>query len=318
MKKEEYSEWMLLSLYGELGSDEQELLEAYLKKHPEARKEFRELQKFHTMVKDHTAPATEGSLLDEARAGLREALRGERKKVPFMVRLRRFSSEFLRPSFALSGAGMLLCGLLIGYGIFAPHAAEQGFVLQPALDRSAEESPTEVTNVRFIDSDASDGEVEFEFDAVAPVHVKGRVDDPQIQRLLTHALLNESNAGVRISSMNAISGQADKSAVPDTSIRSALILAVTKDPNPGVRREALRVLQRFPFDASVRDALLHVIAKDANSGLRVAAINALEMMKMDGTKFDETTVNALKEQIKKEQNNYIRNRAVNLVKEVYQ
>ncbi|MBP9211220.1 MAG: HEAT repeat domain-containing protein, partial [Bacteroidetes bacterium] len=177
---------------------------------------------------------------------------------------------------------------------------------------------TFIEDIRFIDNDASDCEVEFEFNAVAPVHIKGRVDDPEIQRLLTHALLNESNAGVRLSSMQLIRDQAAVNRSVDPAVKQALITSLKTDANPGVRNEALRVLQQYGFDDDLRDALLHVIEHDENSGIRVAAINALELAKMDGNRLDEATVKALKEQIAKEENNYIRNRAVNLVKEIYQ
>ncbi len=50
----------------------------------------------------------------------------------------------------------------------------------------------------------------------------------------------------------------------------------------------------------------------------MAAINGLETAKMDGITFDDKTIDALKQQIAKEQNHYIRNRAVNLVQEIYQ
>ncbi|MFZ4621973.1 MAG: HEAT repeat domain-containing protein [Bacteroidota bacterium] len=318
MKKEEIKELMQLSIYGELSSDEQETLDAYLKRHPEMKKELQEMKKFGAFVSENTSPVTSDELLSDARTQLREALRNERRKESFTVRLGRSLSELFEPKFVLSGIGMLALGLLIGYYSFSPVNRQEQLILQPVSNTSNTVPQPSIENVRFIDSDASDGEIEFEFEAVAPMHVKGKIDDPQIQKLLTHALLNESNDGVRLSSVNAIRNQTENKTSIDPAIKDALITSLKSDKNPGVRREALRVLQQYGSDKEIRDALLYVIAKDSNSGLRVAAINALEFAKMDGTKFDETTINALKQQIKKEQNNYIRNRAVNLVKEIYQ
>lgn len=318
MKKEEIKELMQLSLYGELSPEEQETLDSYLKRHPEMKKELQEMKKFGTFVSENTSPVTSDELLGEARTQLREALRNERRKDSFIVRIRKSMSEFFSLKFAVSGVGILSIGMLIGYCSFSPAGAEKGLMLQSVSNTSDKTPKTSIENVRFIDSDASDGEIEFEFEAIAPMHVKGKIDDPEIQKLLTHALLNESNDGVRLSSINAIRNQTENKKTIDPAIKTALITSLKTDANPGVRREALRVLQQYGFDKDIRDVLIYVMAKDENSGVRVAAINALEFAKMDGLKFDETTINALKQQIKKEQNNYIRNRAVNLVKEIYQ
>ena len=318
MKKEEIKELMQLSVYGELSPEEQDMLDAAMKRHPDLKKELQEMKRFGSFISKNTSPGTSDELLSDARTQLREALRNERRKDSAFVRIGESILELLRPKFILSGAGMLSLGLLIGYCSFTPSGGENQFVLQPVSNLSGDAPKTTIENVRFIDSDASDGEVEFEFEAVAPMRIKGKIEDPEVQRLLTHALLNESNDGVRLSSINAIRNQTESNKTIDPVIKTALITSMKSDANPGVRREALRVLQQYGFDKDIRDAMLYVIAKDENSGVRVAAINALEFAKMDGMKFDETSINALKQQIKKEQNSYIRNRAVNLVKEIYQ
>jgi hypothetical protein len=318
MKKDEYKELMMLSIYGELSDEDQGKLDAYLRKHPEAKKDYQELKTFSKFISDNTSRKTTDQLLTDARTQLRSALRSERKKKSVADNVRDFVAGLLRPSVALNSIGMLSLGLFIGYCSFAPSGNERSIVIQPVSENMTDAPRTAIANMRFIDSDPADGEVEFEFDAVAPMHVKGKIDDPEIQRLLTHALLNESNAGVRLSSMNVIRDQTTSSKTVDPVIKTALITSLKTDANPGVRREALRVLQEYTFDNDIRDAVLYVIANDANSGIRVAAINALELAKMDGNKFDESTIKALKQQIEKEQNNYIRNRAVNLVKEIYQ
>lgn len=318
MKKEEIKELMQLSVYGELSPEEQDKLDAAMKRHPDLKKELQEMKRFGSFVTENTSPVTTDELLSDARTQLREALRNERRNIPLIVRIGRTFEELLRPRFALTGAGMLSLGLLIGYCSFTPSGGENQLVLQPVSNPSGDAPRTSIENVRFIDSDASDGEVEFEFEAVAPMRIKGKIDDPEVQRLLTHALLNESNDGVRLSSINAIRNQTENTKSIDPVIKTALITSMKSDANPGVRREALRVLQQYGFDNEIRDAMLFVMAKDENSGVRVAAINALEFAKMDGMKFDETSIKALKQHIKKEQNSYIRNRAVNLVKEIYQ
>ncbi|MEW5798227.1 MAG: HEAT repeat domain-containing protein [Bacteroidota bacterium] len=318
MKKEEYKELMYLSIYGELNSDEQVRLDDYLKKHPELKKELQEIKKFKSFVSDNTADATPDDLLREARTQLRTAIRKEKNRQQYVSAILGSIYELFRPKFALTGAAALSLGIFIGYCSFSPPGAGQGLVFQPVAHESSSADMTRIDHVRFIDSDASDGEVEFEFEAVAPMRLKGKVNDPEVQKILTHALLNESNAGVRLKTVNAIAQQTNQKRSSDPAVKSALITTIKTDQNPGVRREALRVLLQFEFDDEIRNALLHVLSKDNNPGLRVAAINALEMARMDGQKFDDQTVSALKQQIVNEQNRYIRDRAANLVKEIYQ
>jgi hypothetical protein len=293
-------------------------LDSYLKKHPDLNKEYQELRKLKTFISKNTSSKTTDDLLNDARGQLRQALRKERNRKSIVNQIISVAAEFLQPKIAFGGAVVLMVGMVVGYYLSSSKSNTQGFAFQPVSNSTDAKPQTSISNVRFIDNDASDGEIEFEFDAVAPMHIKGKIDDPEIQKLLTHALLNESNAGVRLSSVNAIRNQSENKKIVDPSIKAVLIRSLQTDENPGVRSEALRVLQQYDFDADIRDALLHVIAKDENSGIRVSAINALEMAKMDGTKFDERTIAVLKQQIEKEQNNYIRSRAVNLVKEIYQ
>jgi hypothetical protein len=318
MKKEEYQELMYLSIYGELTDDEQALLDAYLKKYPEQKKEFEQVRKFGAFVSDNTSSNTAEVLLPEARTQLRSALRKERNGKTIFGKIVNDIGTFFQPKLALGGIGALSLGLLIGYCSFSPSITEQGLVFQPVKNETSAPEETRIDNIRFIDADASDGEIEFEFEAVAPMRLKGKVDDPEIQKVLTHALLNESNAGIRLKTMNAIALRTDEKRAADPVIKSALISSLKNDGNPGVRREALRVLQQFEFDNEIRDAVLQVLIHDANSGIRVAAINALEIAKLDGEKFDSSVATLLKQQIKTEQNSYIRNRAATLVKEIYQ
>lgn len=318
MEKEKYQELMSLSLYGELTDDEQSKLDAYLKKHPELKKEFQELKKFKSFISEHSSHKITDDLLSDARTQLRSALRKERNKKTVLARIGNVLGEFFRPQWVAAGIGSLSLGILIGYCSFSPSGVESGLVFQPVLNEIPAPEKTRIDNVRFIDADASDGEVEFEFEAIAPMRLKGRVDDPEIQKVLTYALLNASNAGVRLKTMNAIAQQNEEKKPADPAIKTALISSLKNDQNPGVRREALRVLQQFEFDKEIRNAVLQVLIHDSNSGMRVAAINALEMAKMDGKKFDSSVVTILKKQMEKEENGYIRNRAATLVKEIYQ
>lgn len=316
---------MILSLYGELSSNEQQTLDRYLASHPDLQAEYTRLKKFSSLVREEASFPVSDAMLQDARQQLRGALRREQQHRSVMTQIIESLSSFFGPrlNLAIGGVAALVLGIIIGRltikapsEFVVPHDVDA--LVHSVGNSETSDTKTRIENVRFVDADASDGVIEFDFDAVAPMHLKGNVSDPDIQKILTYALLNESDDGVRIRTMNAIAQQAEKRKTGDPAIKSALITTLKTDENPGVRGEALRVLGDYPFDNEIRDALLYVLTHDENSGVRVAAVNALAMAKNDGHVMGDTVAATLERHLKNEQNNYIRNRAATLVKEIYQ
>jgi len=168
----------------------------------------------------------------------------------------------------------LIVGVLIGNLFFSKSSNSEFTGQQNGDNRFASLSEDiSISNVRFVDSDATDGEVEFTFQASRPVHLKGNVNDPQIQSVLTYAMLNEQNPGSRLNSINAM--DTEKPMQYDSDVKNALITVIMTDQNPGVRREALKLMNKFPYDESMKQTLLYVITNDTVSGLRIEALNSL-------------------------------------------
>jgi HEAT repeat protein len=159
----------------------------------------------------------------------------------------------------------------------------------------------------------SDGEIEFTFDVVRPVRLKGNINDSQIQKVLAHALVNSQNPGVRLRTVNALSGQ--QQPLQTEELRAALLEAITSDANPAVRKEALTLLQKLPFDEEVKKAILHVLQNDQNSGVRIAAMMVLDQFKAQAILKDQEVLNVLREKMETDENNYIRLIARNFLEE---
>ncbi|MHB1049522.1 MAG: HEAT repeat domain-containing protein [Bacteroidota bacterium] len=316
MKKQEYQELLSRSVFDELTADEHQKLKSYLKTHPALKREHRELQRLRDIMSSPVADINIDGLLADARMALRHDIRKERKTETAAVMVLQSIRELFSPKFALAGAAVLVLGIAIGYYVFSPLSDRQDMVMLPVSGNTSTSKNMHINNVRMIET--GNGTVEIEFDAVAPISIKGNINDPDIQKVLTYALLNESNAGIRLASVNTIGDQINQRSMPDPAVRRALITTVTSDENPGVRREALRVLLQFGYDDAIRDALLSILSNDQNTGMRVAAINALETARLDGRKFDEPTIDILKKSMETENNRYIRNRAATFVKEIYQ
>jgi hypothetical protein len=169
---------------------------------------------------------------------------------------------------------------------------------------------TEIANVRFIDQNsAGDGTVEFAFDAIRPVRIKGNVNDPKIQEMLTYALVKEHNAGVRLRAVSTISANHSK---PDSKVKEALLTALRSDSNDGVRKEALAVLQKYPFDEEIQVAFLYVLQNDPNPAMRIEAIKSLEAKNIEGKQL----IQVLRDRMESDNNSFIRQKAKAVLEEV--
>lgn len=263
----------------------------------------------------------------------------------------------------LGGAAIFVLGLLVGFAGFSYQrfaASDQATTALVSSDSSlskalgatgAKGSPTvfnrgevQITNVRIGQPDSASGMIEFSFDAVTPVYMKGGVSDEEVKRLLTYALSRESNPGVRLQTLNTLRAyQPQLAAAEQGAVKMALIAALRSDPNPGVRKEALQILQTYPVDDSVKTALLTVLSTDENAGLRIAAVNFLasvttrnppdaaetpgasiiaDAFKTGGSPspriritIDQETVRVLEERVKLDNNQYVRLRADAILRE---
>ncbi|MDE2729007.1 MAG: HEAT repeat domain-containing protein [Gemmatimonadota bacterium] len=200
----------------------------------------------------------------------------------------------------------MFIGLAGGYYLAFQGDRTLGFAA-PGMDRTdlLNNDDVAISNVRFVDSDVSDGTLGLRFEAVRPVQIMGPVDDPEIQRILTFAVLNEQNPGVRLRAVNAVS--TSERLHSDFEIRDALVTALKTDSNAGVRGEAFNALSRYPFDEEIRDAMIYALMFDDNAALRISAINRLQ--EQGPALFDENLERVLRTRMVLDENAYIRTKA---------
>jgi len=317
MTHDDFRDLVALAASGEVDDDERAVVERHLATCGECRAEFASLGRLHAAIRAESRGLdVDGRLLAEARQELRIALRAERSRVrpwdAFVDSLRTGPAWRL----ALGGALALACGVIAGRTLLAPPPGPGAEGATPAVAvRTAEphEEETRITNVHFVDHAKGSGEVEFTFDAVTPVRMRGSIDDPKIQKVLTHAMLNEENPGVRLQAVSALTRSGSETQESD--VREALIKALESDPNVGVRKEALNALRLIPFDEQVKKALLHTLMADGNPGLRVAAINALGAARSGAAGVDSDILEVLKQKAESDDNNYIRVKARAVIQE---
>ena len=315
MNHNEIKKWIRLSLYGELSNEEQSVLELHLKDCDECRNELEQQRNLLSLISDKKNEVDD-NLLMEARAQLRGAIRNERQRKGYFDNVVQYLNDFITIPFrvALSGAALLAIGFFVGYLFYGSSTIET--IIVP--DKSNNEFPVfqddvTISNISFIDSDPSDGEVEFTFVAMKPVYLKGRVDDPKIQSILTYSMLNEQNPGSRFNSINAM--VSEKPIKFDADVKDALITVVMTDENPGVRREALKLMKKLPYDKDVKQALIYVLTTDTSSGLRIEAINTLVEAGKKGFTLNENEIDLFKQKLQTDDNSYIRYRTKTILQE---
>ena len=326
MEHQKYKDWIKLSFYEELDKHEQEQLGKHLIICSECKAEYEAQRKLASFLSSEETAENwqpDVQLLNEARRELRAALRVEKEKKPFGSNMfNRFITFFSTPyKFALNSAAVLLLGFLIGYLVFNP-SSKTSIPLQDtslfskgqkANDISLSQDNVQITNVHFLNKNSETGEIEFTFDAVKPMQMKGNINDQRIQNILTYSIVNGQNPGVRLNSINAISE--NKKVNFDNDVKEALIRVVKFDENPGVRRQAIKLLNKFPYDDEIKHAYLYVLSNDTTSGMRIEAINSLFQAKKDGYRFDEQELSVFKNKVQTDNNNYIRYRAKTVLQE---
>ena len=308
MEHTKFKDQIQFYLYNELSMKDRNIFENHISTCKECAQELIEYKKLFEEFNKDNKQTIDPQFLNEARSELRGYLRAQRNKSSnsnyFLNSLSRF---LFRPiGFAFSGIILLVLGGFISYLIFNP--------LNEKIDDNLQlPERLKIQNINFIDSDPSDGEVEFTFETVKSDRMKGNVNDIELQKILTYAVLNEQNPGTRLNSINVIN--ANQTQKPDDEIKSTLITVAKFDNNPGVRIEALKSLNKLPADEEIKNTLIYVLLNDTSAGIRIEAINGLVDASKTGISLNQEDLTSLRDKIQIDDNNYIRYQAKNIIKE---
>jgi Putative zinc-finger len=316
MDHKKYKERIYLFLYDELEQKDKLEFQKHLEICSECSLEYNEQLKLKNLIFEKKIQAASDRLLNEARRELNAALRvadGKRSYVQtFSEKLFYF---FPQPAkYALASLAFIAVGLLMGYLILNSSSKSLPIAaIQKEDEFSLTKDNIRINNIHLINKDVQNGEIEFTFDAVKPIKIKGNVNDRRIQSILTYSMLNENNPGLRLNSINAMNF--NRPAKLDEDVKNALINVLMYDNNPGVRREAIKVLREYPYDEKIKRAYLYVLMNDKISGMRIEAMNSLLQAKKEGYKFDDRELSIFKNKMDNDNNDYIKYRARTVVEE---
>jgi hypothetical protein len=161
-----------------------------------------------------------------------------------------------------------------------------------------------LSTIRSVQPDSS-GRVHIAFDETRRRLVTGSMSDGNIERLMLAAARDETNAGLRVESMEILKGHASS-----VDVRDALLNALRNDPNPGVRFKALDALKGLGTEPEVRKTLSYVLQNDQNPGVRIQAIEILTQHQ------DSAMVGMFQQLVAKESNSYVRQRVQKALEEM--
>lgn len=295
-----------LFLYGDLDFAAEEELENHLVDCPACQLALDREKAWHaTLNAEHADVPLD--LLAQCRRDLVSAIRipGSPKYVePFWKRLadlfgitvNRWSERFAIASLCLF-LGFALSHWTNRFGIGQPLAVS-GEINQAGLL-----SQIQVRDVRAVGGD----KVRLSLDQIEPGELVGSVRDEQVRRLLLSAIRNSADAGLRVDSMQLLTGQNG----PD--IRDVLLDTASHDPNPAVRLKALEALRPFRSDDATRTTLISVLQFDDDSGVRSQAMEVLAPSGAD-LRLPPDLAGAFEQIIRSERNDdYIRLRCLQIL-----
>ena len=133
--------------------------------------------------------------------------------------------------------------------------------------RDVEDSPNIISNVAV--RPVGEGRVAMSFDVARHLEIERRVDDPLVNEVLVHAILDQSSMGSRLKAVS-MAGRADNGKVEE-----ALVFSMLDDSDLPVRMRALEILADGPMSEGVEQGLMQVLRHDDSMQMRLLAIEVL-------------------------------------------
>lgn len=161
-------------------------------------------------------------------------------------------------------------------------------VPQPSLSPvpvMADLDGSQIAGISSISLEPNTENVEVHFSRVVPETAFGTLDDPPIRQLLLLAAHSQANATVHDDSVDLLAQECRNGHQCNGGpIRNALMVALRYDKNSAVRSKALDGLEPYiAIDTRVRDAILEALLKDPDPGIRAQAIGLLAPVEADSS-----------------------------------
>ncbi|HVE73081.1 MAG TPA: HEAT repeat domain-containing protein [Thermoanaerobaculia bacterium] len=170
-----------------------------------------------------------------------------------------------------------------------------------------------ISNLQFLDADASDQDIAVSFDVTSRWTVNGNPRDKSMVRLLSYVLENDQAVTPRNDTLEWVRQTYSDPAYANPEIAHSLAKVLRNDEqHEGVRIRAIETLGTLPpsVASQTRDALIEALKSDPNPAVRIKAVEALVNMTRSGTALDPTMVDTLRQKANQDDENlYVRVKA---------
>jgi hypothetical protein len=241
-------------------------------------RDCRDLMQFHEDLT--TAGDDFGEVDSEALAGVRERvldeIRSTEGTVAAVVRPAAFWAVGRNRLLAATAAIVMAIGGFTAGRMAVGVGPTDGDLLVATLEDGAEEhrrlrdvedSPNIISNVAV--RPVGEGRLAMSFDVARHIEIERPVNDPLVNEVLVHAILDQSSMGSRLKAVS-IAARADNG-----KIEEALVFSMLDDPDLPVRMRALEILADRPISDSVEQGLMKVLRHDESMQMRLLAIEVL-------------------------------------------
>lgn len=134
--------------------------------------------------------------------------------------------------------------------------------------RDVEDSPNIISNVAV--RSVGNGRVAMSFDVARHLEIERPLDDPLVNEVLVHAILDQSSVGSRLKAVSMASN------AENGKVEEALVFSMLNDPDLPVRMRALEILAERPASEGVQRGLMQVLRHDESMQMRLLAIEVLK------------------------------------------
>ena len=283
-------QFIVQSIYGELPDEGRHNLDLHVAECERCRNELEAYRALRRAMLAAPIEEPSPSFLAESRIRLENALdelpppspwqRAETGVFGFLAQLR-------------AAPGMALVLAIVGIGIGATagrywngkYAAVAPPPVAQLVAPMSAATALSVVNVSRIVQHPNTKMVEVHFNQMVPATVEGPIDDPEVHRLLVMATGNSVNPAVQRDSVHLLAKQCKAGRdCAVGAVRTALMVALRYDRDPGVRLTALTGLEPYiAQDDHVRDAVLEALMHDPYQPIRSRALEMLEPVQADSS-----------------------------------
>lgn len=278
------------SIYGELPDEGRRDLDLHVAECERCRNELEAYRALRRAMLAAPIEEPSPSFLAESRIRLENSLDELPPPSPWL-RLETGVFGFLAQLRAAPGMALVLAILGVGIGATAGRYWNGKYAAAPPPPVAHLTAPVmtsaapPVVSVSRIVQHPNTKMVEVHFNQMVPATVEGPIDDPEVHRLLLMATGNSVDPGVQRDSVHLLAQQckAGRDCGGDA-VRTALMVALRYDRDPGVRLTALAGLESYiAEDAHVRDAVLEALMHDPYQPIRSRALEMLEPVQADSS-----------------------------------